>query len=210
MKNTRLPPYISVSGFESTMKVVEKLKKGNALTGKEMNKTGLPRNMQYQAVNALKFLGVVDDKGKLTEKRSIFLEKKPDQVRKLVKERYAPLLKSLKTPADRKDVIKAIRKVYNCGVSVAPLAATFFAWATETSEMNVMGRGTRKGGRRKKERPSTGAGPAGRKGARGRPGRPPGATKPRVVYSFNFQIDSKTTKNQIKQMIENVEESVPK
>ena len=206
VKKSKMPPYISVSGFESALKVVSRLRKGTAFGKTEMRKTGLQRNTQYQAVNALKFFGILDKEKKVTERKDIFAPENKQKMQKFVREKYSPLFKRLKIPADRNDVIATIKKVYQCGGSVAPLAATFFTWASGISGLKVLeeGAGARASGRR--GRPSLQEARSRKRVGKSRPGRPPSTSRPQVVYTFSFHIDSKTTTNQVRRMIKNVEE----
>ena len=200
MKNSKLPPYISVSGFESALKILKNFKKGKVVTSGEMRKARLQRNVRYQAIGALKFFGILDKDKKITDKKDIFLSKDMAKIQQIVKQKYAPLLKMLKAPADRKAIIDSMKKVYRCGSTVAPLAATFFSWATEMAGMNVVTEGSRRRGPRKR---------LGKKKAkRGRPRTTRIPSSPQIVYTFNFQIAPKTTKSQVEKMIKNVEEAV--
>ena len=93
---TKPHPYISGAGSISTM--IEKLRKKfpSSVTSKTVRQHGLAKNNESSVINALQFIGVIDDQGNpIEQNKGVFLYTKDEQFQegfsKLIKEAYSQL-----------------------------------------------------------------------------------------------------------------------
>ncbi len=77
-KRAATPPYVPRKGLRTVLDHLQSRKAGEVLTREELHKRGLSAHLTYPALAALRFIGLLDEKDRLTGKHQAFDREKPD------------------------------------------------------------------------------------------------------------------------------------
>ncbi len=107
-KRAATPPYVPRKGLRTVIDHLQSRKAGEVLSREELHKRGLSAHLTYPALAALRFIGLLDDKDRLTGKHQAFDREKPDTKAQeaLVREAYSDFFDAVPLPAPDLEELK--------------------------------------------------------------------------------------------------------
>lgn len=143
-KPVETPPYVPRKGLRSTLDFLESRKAGETITREDLHKRGLSSHLTYPALAALRFLGLMDEQGRLTGQHTAFSREKPDLAvqETLVKEAYRDFFGSVPLPAQDLDTLKVrFQEVYELSDRVINSAFPLFQYITQEAGIPLLSEG---------------------------------------------------------------------
>lgn len=130
-------PYCTVKGFRSCLQALAR-QPAEIVDRQALVDRGLSPHAAYPVLGALRFLGLVDDAGRLLPTVDAFLTNDLPGRRALVEAAYADVLRSVSFPVEEREIVDRFL-VEQLGVApgVAPFCSTFFLWLAAESGMPV-------------------------------------------------------------------------
>ena len=138
MSSNKAIPYCTVKGFRRALEVLrndapERVDRG------AMVERGVSPHAVYPVLGALRFLGLVDDNGRIEPGLASFLDDSDVDGRRAIVERsYAAILPTLELPVDDREAVdKLLVDTHGCAAGVAAFCSTFLLWLAAESGLPV-------------------------------------------------------------------------
>lgn len=144
-KRANTPPYVPRKGLRAVLDNIQPKKAGDLLTREDLHKRGLSSHLTYPALAALRFIGLLDDKDKLTGKHVAFSREKPDLKTQeaLVREAYSDFFERVSLPLTNLDEIKdRFQAVYELSDRVINSAFPLFQFLAQEAGIQLTSNGT--------------------------------------------------------------------
>lgn len=130
-------PYCTVKGFRSCLQALSR-NPADIVDRQALVERGLSPHAAYPVLGALRFLGLVDESGRLLPTIDAFIGDDLPGRRALVEAAYAELLADVTFPVeDREFVDRIMVERHGVAPGVAPFCSTFFLWLAAESGMLV-------------------------------------------------------------------------
>lgn len=130
-------PYCTVKGFRTCLEGLRR-QPAEALDRQALVERGLSSHAAYPVLGALRFLGLVDDSGRVMPTIDAFLTDDLAGRRVLVEAAYADVLRDVRFPVeDREDVDRLLVERHGVAAGVAPFCSTLFLWLAAESGLPV-------------------------------------------------------------------------
>jgi hypothetical protein len=140
-------PYCTVKGFRSCLEALRR-NPADVIDRQALVDRGLSPHAAYPVLGALRFLGLVDDDGRLLPTIDVFLSDDLPGRRALVEAAYADVLRDVPFPVDERETVdKLLVERHGVAPGVAPFCSTFFLWLAAESGMPVADLGRHRRGR---------------------------------------------------------------
>ena len=144
-KRADTPPYVPRKGLRSVLDHIQSRAAGDLLTREELHKRGLSAHLTYPALAALRFIGLLDDKDRLTGKHLAFNRDAADipTQANLIREAYGDFFEAASLPADDVEVLKdQFQKVYELSDRVINSAFPLFQYLAQEAGISLVRGGT--------------------------------------------------------------------
>lgn len=135
------PPYVPKKGLRAILDFVQHHGKGDKLSREELHKRGLSAHWTYPALAALRFLGLLDAKDRLTGKHLAFSREEPDfRVQESVlKSAYGDFFRQVALPVKDTGRLKELfQGVYNLSDRVTTSAFPIFQYLAEEAHIPLV------------------------------------------------------------------------
>lgn len=143
-KRTDTPPYVPRKGLRTVLDFVQSRSAGELLTREELHKRGLSAHLTYPALAALRFIGLLDDKDRLTGKHGVYNRDNPDisaQV-DLIRGAYSDFFDSASLPAEGLEALKVqFQEVYELSDRVINSAFPLFQYLAQEAGIALVKNG---------------------------------------------------------------------
>lgn len=138
MSSQRAVPYCTVKGFRRALAVLEN-DPPEVVDRNSLVERGLSPHAVYPVLGGLRYLGLIDGRGRLEAALACFLDEDDvDGRRRVVEEAYAEVLPSLRLPVeDREEIDRLLIERHGCAPGVAAFCATFLLWLLAESGLPV-------------------------------------------------------------------------
>lgn len=135
------PPYATVRAFSLIFSKIRDLNLAE-ISNKFLENQGLKRFDRDSVKATLKFLGIIDEKGKTTDLyKKLRLEGEPFEtsLKGIIESSYGRLLEVLDPPVKSKeDILNTMMTEYGCSKRIATSAVTLFLYLTRKSGMSIL------------------------------------------------------------------------
>ena len=130
-------PYCTVKGFRGCLEAL-RTNPADVIDRQALVDRGLSPHAAYPVLGALRFLGLVDDDGRVLPTIDVFLRDDLPGRRALVEGAYAEVLKDVTFPVDERETVdRLLVERHGVAPGVAPFCSTFFLWLAAESGMPV-------------------------------------------------------------------------
>jgi hypothetical protein len=138
VSSSKAVPYCTVKGFRRALEVL-RVDPPERVDRASMVDRGLSPHAVYPVLGALRFLGLIDDSGRVEPALQAFLDDADiDGRRAIFQSSYAGILPTLALPVeDREDVDKLLVEKHGCAAGVAAFCSTFLLWLAAESGLAV-------------------------------------------------------------------------
>lgn len=138
MSSNKAVPYCTVKGFRRALEVLRN-DAPERVDRAAMVDRGLSPHAVYPVLGALRFLGLVDENGRVQAALASFLDDSDVDGRRFIVERaYAAILPTLEFPVDDREAVdEVLVEQHGCATGVAAFCSTFLLWLAAESGLPV-------------------------------------------------------------------------
>ena len=130
-------PYCTVKGFRTCLAALRR-NPADVIDRQALVDRGLSPHAAYPVLGALRFLGLVDDEGRVLPTIDVFVQDDLPGRRALVEGAYADVLRDVTFPVDERETVdRLLVERHGVAPGVAPFCSTFFLWLAAESGMPV-------------------------------------------------------------------------
>ena len=143
-RKAETPPYVPRKGLREVLDHIQSRSAGDLLTREELHKRGLSAHLNYPALAALRFIGLLDDKDHLTGKHAAYNRDAPDIPVQagLIREAYSDFFDAASLPAEGLDALKdQFQKVYDLSDRVIVSAFPLFQYLAQEAGIALIKEG---------------------------------------------------------------------
>ncbi len=133
-QHTDTPPYVPRKGLRAVLDSLQIHNEGQAITRDELHKRGISAHLIYPAMAALRYLGILDAKDRLTERYKAYNRDKPDLAgqQRIVKDAYSDFFNKVKLPQPSIESVRdQFQKVYELSERVVNSAFPLFQYLAQ-------------------------------------------------------------------------------
>jgi hypothetical protein len=131
-----LVPYVTASYFSSTLDLFGRLSPAQ-IDGNFLAINGIPQSMVFPLLSAIKFFGIIDDKGQVTDRKLLIRLGNPQErqgaLKELVDKHYAELITSTAIEDATVNSINLYFQYHDVKPSISGKAARFFMWIAQAA-----------------------------------------------------------------------------
>ncbi|MEM7246983.1 MAG: DUF5343 domain-containing protein [Acidobacteriota bacterium] len=141
-------PYCTVKGFSRCLDILRE-SRPEIVDRKLLIERGLSQHAVYPVLGALRYLGLLNDEGRLTDSIEAFLDDTDIQGRReIVEKAYTDLLAVVTFPVgDREEIDSILKEQFDCASGVVAFCSTLFLWLAAEAGMPVARLGRSRRGR---------------------------------------------------------------
>jgi hypothetical protein len=143
-KRANTPPYVPRKGLRAVLDNIQPKKAGDLLTREDLHKRGLSSHLTYPALAALRFIGLLDDKDRLTGRHVAFNRENPDLKTQegLVREAYGDFFEQVDLPLPNLEELKdRFQAVYELSDRVINSAFPLFQFLAQEAGIQLTSNG---------------------------------------------------------------------
>ncbi|MCI4397344.1 MAG: DUF5343 domain-containing protein [Acidobacteria bacterium] len=133
-QHTDTPPYVPRKGLRAVLDSLQAHNEGQVITRDELHKRGVSAHLIYPAMAALRFLGILDPKDRLTKRFQAFNRDKPDLASQqaIVREAYSAFFSKVQLPQPTLELVRDnFQKVYELSDRVVNSAFPLFQYLVQ-------------------------------------------------------------------------------
>ncbi len=145
-QHTDTPPYVPRKGLRAVLDSLQVHNQGETITRDELHKRGISAHLIYPAMAALRFLGILDPKDRLTGRFRAFNRDKPDfaEQQAIVREAYGDFFDKVPLPQPSVDLLRdQFQKVYELSDRVVNSAFPLFQYIGQEAGIALTAQGAK-------------------------------------------------------------------